>query len=98
MFLGYTAHSIWDSSHKQIGRIQTKKKKKEGAKKHFKFQAENYEISVCLSGFMYVSVCVFWVCFFFNNIAEVVNEFYLNSGSHELKIFNIKYLTLMFVC
>ena len=56
MSLGYTAPSLWDSSHEQIGRIQTKKKKKEGAKKHFKFQAENYEISVCLSKFICVSV------------------------------------------
>ena len=32
MSLGHTAHSIWDSSHEQIGRIQTKKKKIEGAK------------------------------------------------------------------
>ena len=55
--LGYTAHSIWDSSHEQIGRTQTKKK--EGAKRHFKYQAEkkrhfkyhaeNYEISVYMS-------------------------------------------------
>ena len=28
MSLGYIAHSIWDSSHEQIGRIQTKKRKK----------------------------------------------------------------------
>ena len=46
MSLGHTAHSIWDSSHEQIGRIQTKKKKIEGAKWRFKFQVENYEISV----------------------------------------------------
>ena len=45
--LGYTAHSIWDSSHEQIGRTQTKKK--EGAKRHFKYQAENYEIPVYMS-------------------------------------------------
>ena len=25
MFLGYTAHSIWDSSHKQMGGTQEKK-------------------------------------------------------------------------
>ena len=60
MFLGYTAHSIWDSSHKQIGRTQTKeKKKKKGQKRYLKFQVENYEISVCLSKFICVSVCVF---------------------------------------
>ena len=45
--LGYTAHSIWDFSHEQIGRTQIKKK--EGAKRHFKYQAENYEISVYMS-------------------------------------------------
>ena len=58
MYLEYTVHSIWDSSHEQIGRTQTKKKKKkeEGAKRHFKFQVENYEISVCLN--LSVSQCV----------------------------------------
>ena len=57
MFLGYTPHSIWDSSHKQIGRTQTKeKKKKEGAKRYLKFQVENYEISVCLN--LSLSQCV----------------------------------------
>ena len=55
MSLGYTAHSIWDSSHEQIGSTQTKKKKEE-VKRHFKFQAENYEISVCLN--LSVSQCV----------------------------------------
>ena len=28
MSLGYTAHSIWDSSHKQIGGTQKRKEKK----------------------------------------------------------------------
>ena len=52
------------------------KKKKKGrvvSKRHFQSQAENYEIYVCLSEFMYVSVCAF--LFFFYNIAEIVNEF-----------------------
>ena len=44
MSLICTTHSIWDSSHKQIGRTQTKKK--DGAKRYFKFQAKN---NVCLS-------------------------------------------------
>ena len=48
MSLGYTAHSIWDSSRKQIGGTQKKKKK---AKRYFKFQTEN---DACLSKFIYV--------------------------------------------
>ena len=32
-------------------------------------------LSVCLSVFMHVSVCVFCVLLFFYNIVEVVNEF-----------------------
>ena len=68
MSLGYIAHSIWDSSHEQIGRTQTKKKKKkeeeeEGAKRHFKFQMENYEISVCPN--LSVSQCM---SLFLNNM------------------------------
>ena len=59
MCLEYTVHSIWDSSHEQIGRTQTKrekkKKKEEGAKRHFKFQAENcpnLSVSQCVSLFL----------------------------------------------
>ena len=40
------------------------------SKRHFKSQVENCDL--CLSVFMYVSVCVLG---FFDNIAEVVNEF-----------------------
>jgi len=64
-----------------LGKLELqKKKKKKGwvgmSKRHFKSQAENYEIlfSGCLSGFIYASVCAF-IFFFFYNIAEVVNEF-----------------------
>ena len=45
-----------------------------GTKRHFKSQAENYEISVGMSGFMYALVCVFFF-FFLYDIAEVVDEF-----------------------
>ena len=64
------AHFAWDLSLGQI-RTSSQKKKKWGGIRHFKSQAENYK-SVCLSGFVYVSVCVFG---FFFYIDEVVNEF-----------------------
>ena len=60
MSLKYTAHFAWDLSLGQIRTSRKKKKKKKwGSKRHFKFQVENYEISVCLFGFMYVSVSHF---------------------------------------
>ena len=44
------------------------------SQRHFKSQAENYEISVCLD--LCMSQCVsFGFLVFFFNIAEVVNEF-----------------------
>ena len=76
MSLGYTTHSIWDSNHKQIGGTQKKKKR------YFKFQAENY---VWISKIIYVSM---YVSVFGK---YEVNELYLNSSSHALKNFNIKY-------
>ena len=56
MSLGYTAHSIWDSSYKQIGKTQ-KKKKIYIYIRYFKFQTENYvylklSISQCMSVFL----------------------------------------------
>ena len=77
MSLGYTAHSIWESSHKQIGGTQ---KKKNLSKRYFKFEAEN---DVCLSKIIYVSMYVF----VFGQYE--VNELYLKSSSCELK--NIQY-------
>ena len=62
MFLKYTAHFAWDF---RFGQIRTSKKKKKkgggegGSKRHVQSQAKNYEIYVCLSEFMYVSVCIF---------------------------------------
>ena len=67
MSLKYTANLAWDKLI-CLGQIRTWSKEKEkGVKEiiffwYFKFQTENYKISVCLSGFMYVSVYVF--CFF----------------------------------
>ena len=82
---GFSIHGIFQArvleiaiAFSALGKLELKKKKKkEGvSKRHFKYQVENYEIFVCLSGFMYISVCVFWVFFFFfNNIAELVSEF-----------------------
>ena len=43
------------------------------SKRHFKSQVGNYEISVCLSVWIYACLSVSFG--FFNNIAEVVNEF-----------------------
>ena len=54
MSLGYTAHSIWDSSHKQIGENQ---KKKKGQKDILNFKRKT--MSVCLSKIIYVSIYVF---------------------------------------
>ena len=45
-------HSALDKSEHQA-----KQTNKQGSKRCFKSQAGNYEVSVCLSGFMYVSVC-----------------------------------------
>ena len=68
--------SVMPSNHLILcGQIRTSKKRGGGSQRHFKSQVENYEISVCLSGFMYASVCVFWGLFVFYNIDEVVNEF-----------------------
>ena len=55
MSLGYTAHSIWDSSHKQIGGTQEKEKRNIYiyiSERYFKCQVENY---ICLSKITYVS-------------------------------------------
>ena len=72
MSLKYTSNFASDLSLGQI-RTSSKEKQRGGSKRYFKSQIENYEISVCLSGFMYVSV---YVSFFFSdNIVEVVNEF-----------------------
>ena len=65
MSLKYTAHFAWDLS---LGQIRTSRKWVAGgwwgsSKRHFKCQVENYEISVCLSRFMYVSICVFCCLF-----------------------------------
>ena len=40
--------------------LQAKQTNKKGSKRSFKSQAGNYEISVCLSAFIYVSVCAFF--------------------------------------
>ena len=62
MSLGYTAHSIYDSSHKRIGETQKNKNKnkkiinKKKTKRDFKFQAENYTY---LPKLIYVSIYVF---------------------------------------
>ena len=59
-----------------LGKLELQKKGGWGeAKRHFKCLVENYEISVCLSQFMYVSVCVFCLFVYFHNIAKMVNEF-----------------------
>ena len=55
-----------------MGKLELQAKKKKGSKRYFKSQTENYKISVCLSGFTYVSVYIF---FFSDNIVNVVNEF-----------------------
>ena len=47
MSLGYTAMNKL---------VEFKPREKEEAKRHFKFQAENYEISVCLSVCLDLSV------------------------------------------
>ena len=72
MSLKYTAHFTWDPS---LGQIRIFKKGGKGSmwrksKRHFKSQVENCDL--CLSVFMYVSVCVLG---FFDNITEVVNKF-----------------------
>ena len=71
MFLGYTAHSIWDSSHKQIGGAQEKEKKNIYIYTHthtyihiYIYQKDilNFKqktMSVCLSKIIYVSMYVF---------------------------------------
>lgn len=52
MSLRYTAHSVWDSTMRKLVELQAKGKKKR-AKRQFKFQVENCEVSVqiyvCLS-------------------------------------------------
>ena len=60
MSLGYTAHCIWDSSHKQIGGTQKKKEKNIYlciSKRYFKLQGENciyvkLSMSQCMSLFL----------------------------------------------
>ena len=57
MSLGYTAHSIWDSSPEQIGRTQTKKKKKKGQRDILNFKRKTMRsLFVCLN--LSVSQCV----------------------------------------
>ena len=73
MSLGYTAHSVWESSHKQIGGTQKKKNQKDILS--FKWKM----MSVCLSKIIYVSMYVF----VFGQYE--VNELYLNSSSREWK-------------
>ena len=58
----YTDHFAWYFNFEQIKTSSQEKKMGAGpgrAKRHFKSQADNYEIYVCLSGFMHVSVYVF---------------------------------------
>ena len=63
MSLRYTAHSMWNSSYGQIGRASGQGGEK--ANRHFKFQVENCEVSVCPD--LCVSKCVSPTL---NNIAE----------------------------
>ena len=55
MSLRYTAHSVWDSTMSKLVELQAKRKKKR-AKRQFKFQVENCEVSVCPD--LCVSQCV----------------------------------------
>ena len=55
----YTDHFAWDFNFEQIKTSSQEKKVGGRAKRHFKSQADNYEVHVCLSGFMHVSVYVF---------------------------------------
>ena len=59
MSLGYKAHSMWDSNHKQNGKTQKIKEKKNkiGQKDILNFKQKT--MSVCLSKFIYVSMYVF---------------------------------------
>ena len=85
MSLGYTAHSIQDSSHKQIGLTQKKKKYIYiyiSQKDILNFKQKTVSIYLNLS----MSQCL---SLFLNNMKLFINELYLNSGSHELK--NIQY-------
>ena len=61
MSLKYTAHFAWDLS---LGQIRTSKKGGGGVKEIFQLSRGNYEISVCLSVWIYVchSVCLLF-CF-----------------------------------
>ena len=74
MSLKYTA-SLPEMS--ALGKLEASRKEKKGVKWYFRSQTENYKISVsisvCIYGFMYVSVYGFF--FFSDNIVEVVNEF-----------------------
>ena len=63
MSSGYTAHSIWDSSHEQIGGLKPRIKKK-GQRDILNFKWKTMRsLSVCLS--LSVSQCV---CLFLDNI------------------------------
>ena len=81
-----------------------KNRERKEPKRHFKSQAENYEISVCLSEFT-LSQCV---CLLVNWLKEkqaltnqtTTTEINLKELQVHVnwEIFNIKYLVLMFVC
>ena len=66
MSLKYTANFAWDLS---LGQIRTWSKEKKKSQRD-KPQTENYKISVCLCGFMYVSVHVF--CFFLITLLKLL--------------------------
>ena len=72
MSLKYTANFAWDLS---LGHIRTSSKEKQRGQRDILNlkQKTIRSLSVCVSGFMYVSVYAF--CFFSDNIVEVVNEF-----------------------
>ena len=74
MSLGCPAHSIWTPAMNKL--VELKPRKREGAKRHFKYQAENYEISVYMAIKIYVSQCV---SLSLDKIAKgcLVNELYL---------------------
>ena len=52
MSLGYTTHSIWDSSHKQIGGTQKKKKDTLNFKQKTMSEYLKLSMSQCMSLFL----------------------------------------------
>ena len=58
-----TSKPIWSKTPavSKLVELQPKREKKKG-QRHFNSQVKNCKISVCLSGFMYVSVCIFVFC------------------------------------